>query len=166
MVNIIETVKVFEKRIDAPTAVRETANILRLLDVLIPKMTPDTSSTCRSTSADVFGSMSSLGVLVDELSSKDNIYFSTQKRQSLKSSAKIVTKVTNFLSKLKRSFSKFDRICTKNKDYNIEIITAMGDMMTDLTDLYRDLCGLTAAEDTSKQGDFTKKVVVSKAGII
>ena len=158
---LIETVKVFEKRIDAPTAVRETANILRLLDVLITKMTPDTSSTCRSTSADVFGSMSSLGVLVDELSSKDNIYFSTQKRQSLKSSAKIVTKVTNFLSKLKRSFSKFDRICTKNKDYNIEIITAMGDMMTDLTDLYRAVGGSAAAEEISEQRDFTKKVVVS-----
>ena len=38
--------------------------------------------------------------------------------------------------------------------------------MTDLADLYRDLGGLTAAQEIRKQGDFTKKVVVSKAGII
>ena len=91
----------------------------------------------------------------------DNIYFSTQKRQSLKSSAKTVLRVTNFLTQLQRSFSKFDRICTTNKDYNIEIITAMGDMMTDLAGLYRAVGGSSAAEEISDQGEFTKKVVVS-----
>jgi hypothetical protein len=160
---LVGSVKVFENLEDTPTAVRETAKILRLLDVLIPKISPDTTSTCRSTSADTFGSLQSLGNLVEELSSRNDIYFSTQKRQSLKSSAKIVTRVTNFLSQLKNTFSKFDRICTGNKEYNIEVITAMGDMMTGLADLYRELGGNTAAQDISKQGDFTKKVVVSRS---
>ena len=163
---LVEIVHVFQGLTDTPTAVRETAKIFRILDVLIPKISPDTSSTCRSTSADVFGSLSSLGVLVNELSSRDDIYFSAQKRQSLKNSANIVTKVTNFLTQLKKSFSKFDRICTNNKDYNIEVITAMGDMMTDLADLYRAIGGSTAAEEISKQGDFTKKVVVSRDDIL
>ena len=114
----------------------------------------------------MFGSLHSLGVLVNELSSRDDIYFSAQKRQSLKSSAKIVTKVTNFLTQLTKSFFKFDRICTKNKDYSIEVITAMGDMMTDLADLYRAVVGTTAAEEIYEQGDFTKKVVVSTADLI
>ena len=162
---LVEIIKVFEKSIDTPKAVRETANILRLLDTLIPKITPATT-TCRSSSSDVFGSLKSLGVLVNELASKDDIFFSIQKKQSLKSSADIVFKVTNFLTKLKKSFSKFEQFCTKNKDYNIEVITAMGDMMTDLADLYRAVGGTTAAEEISKQGDFTKKVVVSTDDIL
>ena len=110
---LVEIIKVFEKSIDTTKAVRETANILRLLDTLIPKITPATS-TCGTSSADVFGSLQSLGVLVDELATKDDIYFSIQKKQSLKSSADIVFKVTNFLTQLKKSFSKFDRFCTKS----------------------------------------------------
>ena len=161
---LVEIIKVFEKSIDTPKAVRETANILRLLDTLIPKITPATS-TCGTSSADVFGSLQSLGVLVDELATKDDIYFSIQKKQSLKSSADIVFKVTNFLTQLKNTFSKFDRICTGNKEYNIEVITAMGDMMTGLADLYRELGGNTAAQEIAKQGAFTKQVVVSAADI-
>ena len=84
---------------------REAAKILRLLEVLIPKITPFTSA-CTSDSSDVFGSMRSLGALVAELSSKDDLYFSTQKRQSLKTSAQIVSKVANFL--VKESHFKFD----------------------------------------------------------
>ena len=160
---LVDSIKVFENLKDTPTAVRETAKILRLLDVLIPKISPDTTSTCRSTSDDIFGSLRSLGDLVEELSSRNDIYFSTQKRQSLKSSAKIITRVTNFLSQLKNTFSKFDRICTRNKEYNIEVITAMGDMMTGLADLYRELGGNTAAQEISKQRSFTQQIVVSRS---
>ena len=35
--------------------------------------------------------------------------------------------------------------------------------MTDLADLYTDLGGETVADEVRKQGDFTKKIVVSKA---
>ena len=158
---LVESVKVFENLTDTPTVVRETAKIIRLLDVLIPKMTPDSSSRCEPKSSNVFGSMQSLASLVNELSSKNDIYFSIQKRQSLKSSAKIVTKVTNFLSKLKNSFSKFNQVCTRDKQYTIEVITFMSDMISDLADLYTSLGGHTAAYELSKNGDFTKKIVVS-----
>ena len=162
MTKLVNSVKIFETSINTPRAVRETANILRLLDVLIPKLTPASSSTCRATSYDEFDSLHSLGVLIDELSSKDDLYFNAHKRQSLKSSAKIVSQVTNFLTQLKRTFSKFDQSCTSDKSYNIEVITAIGNLMTELADLYSSLGGVTAAVDISKQADFTGKVVVSR----
>ena len=74
-----------------------------------------------------------------------------------KSSAKIVFRVTNILTQFKKSFSKFNLICTKNKDYNIEIITTM-----DLADLYTAVVESASAQEIPNQGDFTKKVVVSK----
>ena len=159
---LVDAVKVFEKQTDTSTAVRETANIIRLLDDLIPKLRPTNPSSCQQ-GADEFESLRGLAALVDELSSKEDLYYSIQKRQSLKSSAKIVSKATNFLAKIKQSFSKFDQFCTRDKSYNIEVITNMGDMMTDLAGLYRALGGVAAAEEITKQGDFIKKIEVSNA---
>ena len=105
--------------------------------------------------------MHSLALLVDELSSKKDIFFSLQKRQSLKSSAIIVHKVTDFLDHVKKSFSQFDNLCTKDKDHNIELINALGVLMNDLADLYTSVGRETEANEIRKQGDFTQKVVVS-----
>lgn len=155
---LVSIVQSLQDLSDTPKAVRETAKIIRLLDVLIPKITPSTS-VCRTSSADVFDSMRSLGALVEELSSKDDLYFSTQKRQSLKSSAQIVSKVTNFLAQ--ESHFKFAHFCTKDKEYNKEFLTAIGKMMSDLADLYTALGGVTAANGLRKQEDFTKRVVTN-----
>ena len=81
-------------------------------------------------------------------------------------STKIISGVTSFLVKLNKSFTKFDKFCTSDKEYNIEAITAIGEMMTDLADLFAVLGGITDAEEIRKQGDFTKTVVVSKAAVV
>ena len=107
--------------------------------------------------------MDNLSALLNELSSKTDIYFSPQKRQSLKSSAQIVYKVTNFL--IQRSHFKFEHFCTKDKEHNTDFITAVGKMMGDLAELYTDLDGETAANEVRKQENFTKKVVVKLANM-
>merc|ERR1711892_1599541 len=67
--NLIKTVEAFEKITDTPTVVREAANILRLLEVLIPKLAPANVQVCGASNAQAFGSLRSLAALVDELSS-------------------------------------------------------------------------------------------------
>ena len=62
---------------------------------------------------------------------------------------------------MNRSFPKFDKFCTRDKEYNVEAITAIGEMMTNLADLFAVLGQITDAEEIRKQGDFTKKVVLS-----
>merc|ERR1711892_1347249 len=84
-----------------------------------------------------------------------------QSRDDLKDSAKIISGVTTFLTNLNKSFTKFDKFCTSDKEYNIEAITAIGEMMTDLADLFAVLGGITDAEEIRKQGDFTKTVVAN-----
>ena len=102
--------------------------------------------------------MQSLGALVGELSSKEDLYYSTHGRQTLKTSAQILSNVTNFL--IKESNLKFEHFRTKDLDYNKEFITAVGNMMSDLADLYADLGGLTTAKELRAHKDFTQKVVV------
>ena len=154
-----QLVQVFNTTVAPAVAVKESATIIRLLDVLLPKITPAAQSYCGD--ADQFASFSGLVVLLDELASKDDLYFSLHTTQNLKSSVNIVSHVINFLKQLKTSFSKLDRLCTMDKDYNIEAIHTIASMMTDLADLYTRLGGLTAAAEISKNQNFIKKAVVS-----
>merc|ERR1712106_1304673 len=134
--NLIKTVEAFEKLTDTPTVVREAANILRILEVLIPKLAPANVQVCGASNAQAFGSLRSLAAIVDELSSSHEFYMPPQSRKELKTSAKIISGVTSFLVKLNKSFTKFDKFCTSDKEYNVEAITAIGEMMTDLADLF------------------------------
>jgi len=163
---LIQTVQAFEKLTDTPTVVRESANILRLLEVLIPKLAPASPSACGASNDQVFGSLRSLAALVDELSSSSNLYLIQQTRQQLKSSAGIISRVTTFLTQLHKSFAKFDQLCSSDKEYNIEAFAAIGEMMTSLSGLFGELGGVKDAEQIRKQGDFTKRVVatISKLG--
>merc|ERR1712106_161939 len=159
--NLIKTVEAFEKLTDTPTVVREAANILRSLEVLIPKLAPANVQICGASNAQAFGSLRSLAALVDELSSTNEFYMPPQSRKELETSAKIISGVTSFLVKPNKSFTKFDKFCTSDKEYNVEAITAIGEMMTGLADLFGVLGGLSDAEQIRKQGDFTKKVVAN-----
>jgi len=152
---LVQTVQEFKTITDTPKAVRQTAKIIRLLNRLIPKLTPSTD-VCQTTSADVLESMHSLGALVDELSYKDDLNYSTQGRQNLKTSSQILSSVTNFLTK--ESHFKFVRSCTTNKKHNKEFITAVGGMMSDLADLYTALGELDAASNLRRYKDFTVTV--------
>merc|ERR1712106_1228377 len=66
---LIKTVKAFQRLTDTPTVVKEAANILRLLETLIPKLAPANPQVCGASNAEAFGSLRSLAVLVDELAS-------------------------------------------------------------------------------------------------
>ena len=140
--------------------VRQSAKIIGLLDVLLQKLLP-LSSSCNPSSADDLLSMRNLGSLLIDLSSNDDLYYTPQVRQNLHNSAKILSKATTFLEK--ESHFKFDHFCTKDIGHNKDFITAVINMMGDLADLYTELGGDIAAKDIKKQQDFTKKLLVRYA---
>jgi len=153
---LVKTVREFQKIKDVSKAVKQAAKIIRLIDVLIPKLSAP-FFTCKSTSNDVLVAMRGLGSLLVDLSSTDDLYYTPQVRQNLKSSAKILSKATAFLAKA--SHFKFDNFCSKDTEQNKEFITAIGNMMSDLAELYFDLGGDFAAEEIKKKENFTKKIV-------
>ena len=127
------------------------------MDVLLPKLTPPTSS-CQPIGADVFHSLRNLGSLLVDLSSNNDLYYTPQVRQSLQSSAKILSKATTFLDK--ESHFKFEHFCTTDHENNKDFLTAVGRMMSDLADLYADLGGDIAAKEMRKHSRFTKTIAV------
>ena len=154
---LVETVQEFQRMESVSEAVRQSAKIIRLLDVLIPKLTP-ASSACKQTSGDVIDSLHSLENLLADLSTNSDLYYTPQVRQSLQSSAQILSKATNLLAK--ESHFKFEDFCTKDRENNKEFLNAVANLMSDLAGFYADLEGDIAAEEIQKQGHFTRTIVV------
>ena len=140
--------------------VRQSAKIIRLLDTLIPKLS-SSSSACKPSSAEDLLSMRNLKSVLIDLSTKDDLYYTPQVRQTLTNSADILSKATTFLEK--ESHFTFEHFCTEDLDHNKEFIGAVSNMMGDLADLYTELGGDMAAKGIRKQQDFTKNLMVRYA---
>jgi len=162
---IVEYVQEFPKIQNMSEIVRQSAKIIGVLDVLLPKLSPS-SSSCEPSSADDLLSMRNLESLLIDLSAKDDLYYTPQVRQTLNNSAEILSKATTFLEK--ESHFKFDHFCTEDIDHNKDFITAVSNMMGDLVDLYTELGGDIAAKDIKKQQDFTRKLLtkIDKLGAV
>jgi len=129
---LIEKVNNFGDLTDQVTALRETSDILRLVDPVVTKISPENpTSTCTGT----FESLRSLAVDLDELfDSKLAITFPV--RTQLKESARKISAVVTFLTQLKSTSAKFSQICTAERKYNVEALGAVGDLMDNLGDLF------------------------------
>ena len=154
---LVEYVQEFPKIQNTSDVVRQSAKIIGLLDVLIPKLSPP-SSACTPSSTDDLLSMRNLGSLLIDLSAKDDLYYTPQVRQILNNSAETLSKATTFLEK--ESHFTFDHFCTNNIGPGKDFITAVSNLMGDLADLYTELEGDYVAVEIRKQENFTRKLLV------
>ena len=146
---------------DPAAAVRAVADILLLVEPVVHKLAPENPIICGATPGQAFGSLRSLAAFVDELSSTNQLSLSAEGRRQLKESANTISAVTNFLTQLRSTFVKFSKVCTANKEYNIEALSAVGDLMVNLADLFGTLGGLKEGSQIRKGKDFINKLVVS-----
>ena len=102
-------------------------------------ISPDSPVICKASPDQAFGSLRSLAVLVDELSTSPQLSLSPQGRAQLKQSASTISAVTTFLTQLRSTFSRFENTCTADKQYNLDSINAIGDLMVNLADLFGSL---------------------------
>ena len=79
----------------------------------------------------------------------------------MKDSASTISAVTTFLGQLRTSFVKFSLICSPDKQYNLEAITAVGDLIINLADMFGSLGGIEKGNQIRKGKDYVNKLVVS-----
>ena len=159
---LISKVQAFQTLSNPPTVVREVGNILRILGPLVNNIAPKNPIICQATPDQSFGSLRSLAVIVDELASTNQLALTPAGRGQLKESANTISAVVTFLTQLRANFARFSQICTADKQYNIESIQAVGDLMVNLADLFGSLGGVQTGENIRKGQAFVQKVVVSK----
>ena len=159
---LIAKVKTFVNLSDPSQVVRESAEILRILGPLANNIAPDSPVICQASPDQAFGSLRSLAVLVDNLSDTRQLILSPQGRAQLKESAKTISGVTTFITQLGSTFSRFENTCTADKQYNLDSINAIGDLMVNLADLFGSLGSVQTGEKIRKGKAFVAKITVSQ----
>merc|ERR1719367_1934246 len=129
---LIAKVEEFQTLSEPSVVVKEVANILRILGPLVNNIAPKNPIICKASPDQAFGSLRSLAVLLDELYLNPPLPLSPAQRRQLKDSSNTISAVTTLITQLGDNFSKFQEICTPDKEYNFEAISAIGDLMENL----------------------------------
>ena len=150
----------FQRITEPAAAVREASAILKILAPLVRSIAPTNVAVCQATPDQAFGSLRSLAVMLEEVAESQSIQMSAPVRAELRQSASIVSAVTTFITQLRSTFYRFQNICTSDKQYNMESLTAIGDLMVHLADLSASLGGARTGESIRRGKLFTERLVV------
>ena len=90
-----------------------------------------------------------------------NLGVSEAGRQELRQSAATISAVTTFVTQLREDFARFQEICTGDKQYNLDSITAIGDMISHLADMVGSLGAVKVGEGARKGKLYAERIVVS-----
>ena len=101
-------------------------------------------------------------MLLDELYYNPPLPLSPAGRGQLRESANTISAVTTFLGQLGDNFAKFQEVCTPDRQYNIEAISAVGDLMVNLADMFGALGGVQTGQNIRKGKAFVARIVVSQ----
>ena len=159
---LIAKVETFVDLTEPSMVLRESAEILRILGPLVKNISPDSPVICQASPDQVSGSLRSLAQIVDELSITNQLVISFSGRAQLKESANTISAVTTFINQLGSTFSRLANTCTAHKQYNLDSISAMGDMMVNLADLFSSLGSFQTGENIRKGKAFVAKIKVSQ----
>merc|ERR1712121_11261 len=139
---LIAKVEAFQTLSEPSVVVREVANILRILGPLANNIAPKNPIICQATPDQSFGSLRSLAVLLDELYYNPPLPLSPSGR-----------------GQLGDNFAKFQEVCTPDRQYNIEAISAVGDRMVNLADMFGALGGVQTGQNIRKGKAFVARIV-------
>jgi len=156
---LIAKVEAFQTLSEPSAVVKEVANILRILGPLANNIAPKNPIICQATPDQSFGSLRSLAVLLDELYYNPPLPLSPAGRGQLRESANTISAVTTFLGQLGDNFAKFQEVCTPDRQYNIEALSAVGDLMVNLADMFGALGGIQTGQNIRKGKAFVARVV-------
>ena len=157
---LVTKVKAFVDLTQPEEFVRNAAEILRLLGPLVTHIGPVTPNSCQASSR------SSLGGLLTELSNSPQLFLSPHGRAHLKQSANTISAVTTFLTQLRSTLSRFENICTANKQGTLDYINAMGDIMVNLADLFDSVGGSALTGENLRKGKaFVAQITVSQSSV-
>merc|ERR1712233_9627 len=157
--NLIAKVNSIGALTEPSAAVRAVADILRIVEPVVNKIAPENPIICAASPDQAFGSLRSLAALVDELSYTNSLSLTLEGRRQLKDSASTISAVTTFLTQLRSTFSRFEQICTPDRQYNIMAISAVGDLMVNLADMFGTLGGVKKREQIRNGKEYVNKIV-------
>ena len=127
---------------DETEIVREVASIMRSLQPLLTKISPDNprGRICRSSSENTFDYLHSLAVLLEEFSNDPRLAVNSEMQKMLVYSGSVVAGVTSLLQDLDRSQRELQTSCSG------EAMSVLGKIMLSLADMVSTLGGISNGE--------------------
>lgn len=164
ILSLVEKARQMQTKTDTVALVKDAADILRLLEALIPKIAPAHPQVCGASSEVAFDDLRSIADLMVKVSEDRNINLSYETKNQLTRSGQVIIGVTTFLTQLRASFSQLQQQCSPNKNYNVEAINAIGETMDNLANLFGVLGGFEDGAQIRTQGAFAKRVAAAIGG--
>merc|ERR1711990_920011 len=97
--------------------------------------------------------------------SLDNLGVSEAGRAELRQSAAAISAVTTFITQLRDDFTRFEEVCTGDKQYNLDAITAVGSMLNHLADMAGSLGAVKTGESIRKGKVYAERIVAELSKI-
>ena len=159
--NLITKVNSIGAKTDPAGAARAVADILRIVEPVVKKISPENPSICAASPDQVIGSLKGVSTLLGELSNTNQLPLNFAVRSQMLESVRRINAVINFLNQLGSFFSNSKQICTPEKQYNILALSTLGDLMVNLGDLFTTLGDVQQGQQIRKGREFVYKVLVS-----
>merc|ERR1711937_797986 len=111
VLRLIDTVEAMQSYTDTETIVRVSADIVRQLGQLVPKLAPkpENIKICSSTPKVSFAVISLVAGGLEDISADQKIQLTASGRNELKTSAQVVNGVVNFIQQLGVTFNGFNK---------------------------------------------------------
>merc|ERR1711915_1107525 len=159
ILRLISSAENLENEKDTIKLLESSGDIFRILDDLIPDLAEEPVDQCNASPIDTLKELGDIARLLNDVSIARDLQLDPLTTEYLKESAKVVDEVTKFLRKTNRNLASFKKLCSKNKDYNVNVISSIGDIMDDMAELFASLGSKDRAEDIRKKGKFVKESV-------
>merc|ERR1711892_1642145 len=158
MTRLLSTVNRIDDDSDILQVTKTSAEILRQMESLIPKLAPSNEQFCGSTFDVAYETLKTVGDVLYEVSEDRSLGLSKVTKLELKISKEIVDSVTIFLGELRETFADLRSHCTSHKGYNVRSIQAIGSMLEALADLFKNLGDNEGEREIREKTSLTKKI--------
>merc|ERR1712106_1108750 len=128
----------------------------------VPKLAPANPKGCGSSPAVSFTVMNIVASVLDEITKDGNIRLSHSGRQELQTSATIVRGIVSFIKQLGATFNGFDKEkCVSDKDTNVSAISAIGEMLYSLGNMFESFGGNSEAKQVRDRAAYVQNIVAA-----
>jgi len=148
-----------ENEKDTIKLLRSSGDIFRILNDLLPEFKEEPIRQCRASPDDILDESIDLARILEDIANERDLDLDAYTIEDLRDASKILKVTTSFLRKLNSQLSSFKKLCSKNKDYNVNVLNAIGDIMEDMAELFADLGSKDQAQIFRLRGDYVKKSV-------
>merc|ERR1711892_307060 len=160
ILRLVDTAESMQSYTDIETLVRVSADIVRQIGTLVPKIAPKNPQICSSSPALTFSVIEEVAQVIEDISNDKSIHLSSSGRSELKTSAKVVRGVLKFIKQLGVTFNGFDKeSCVGDRNTNIRAISSIGNMLLSLADIFDTFGGDKYAEGVRQRAFWLSKVV-------